>query len=233
MCTLRQEPALLEQYDHTIKEQLENGIIETIDPLEPTYGKVHYLPNHAVVRKDKTTTKLHMVYDASARSTGPFLNDCLHKGPKFNQLILELLLRFRSYRIALIADIEKAFLMISVDDHDCDVLRFLVDDISKPNPKMRVFRFTRVVFGVSSSPFLLNATIKHHLERFLGTNEAVVRCLLNSTYSMISSWVLTLTEQHFSSTFGPRTYSVTGDSISGNLYPTPKNYNSKSTVQKG
>ena len=183
MRRLRQEPALLEQYDHTIKEQLEKGIIETVDPLEPTASKVHYLPHHAVVRTDKTTTKLRVVYDASARSTGPSLNDCLHKGPKFNQLILDLLLRFRSYRIALTADIEKAFLMISVDDHDRDVLRFLwVDDISKADPEIRVFRFTRVVFGVSSSPFLLNATIKYHLERFLGTNEAVVRCLLNSTY---------------------------------------------------
>ena len=64
------------------------------------------------------TTKLRVVYDASARASGPSLNDCLHKGPKFNQLILDLLLRFRSYKIALTADIEKAFLMISVDDRD-------------------------------------------------------------------------------------------------------------------
>ena len=138
MRRLRQEPALLEQYDHTIKEQLEKGIIETVDPLEPTASKVHYLPHHAVVRTDKTTTKLRVVYDASARSTGPSLNDCLHKGPKFNQLILDLLLRFQSYRIALTADIEKAFLMISVDDHDRDVLRFLwVDDISKADPEIQ------------------------------------------------------------------------------------------------
>ena len=55
MHRLKQEPALLEQYDHTIKEQLEKGIIETVDPLEPTASKVHYLPHHAVVRTDKTT----------------------------------------------------------------------------------------------------------------------------------------------------------------------------------
>ena len=163
---LRQEPAILEQYNRTIKEQLEKGIIEAVDVSKPTPDKVHYLPHHAVVRTDKTTTKLRVVYDASAKSSGPSLNDCLHKGPKFNQLILDLLVRFRSYKIAITADVEKAFLMISVDDHDRDVLRFLwVDDVTKAEPEIREFRFTRVVFGVSSSLFLLNATIKFHLER--------------------------------------------------------------------
>ena len=42
------------------------------------------------------------------------LNDCLHTGPKFNQRILEVLLRFQSYPVVFIGDNEKAFLMISV-----------------------------------------------------------------------------------------------------------------------
>ncbi len=49
----------------------------------------------------------------------PSLNDCL---PKFNQKILEI---FRCYPVAFIADIEKAFLMISVNPDDREVLRFL------------------------------------------------------------------------------------------------------------
>ena len=130
-----------------------------------------------------TTTKLRVVYDASAKSDGPSLNDCLHKGPKFNQLILDLLLRFRSYRIALTADVEKAFLMIAVNEQDRDVLRFIwVDDITKDEPKLQIYRFTRVVFGVSSSPFLLNATVKFHLENFIESHKAVVEHLLQSTY---------------------------------------------------
>ena len=55
--------------------------------------------------------------------------------------------------------------MISVEDEDRDVLRFIwVDDVSKERPELQVFRFARVTFGVSSTPFLLNATIKFHLE---------------------------------------------------------------------
>ena len=128
------------------------------------------------------------------------------------------------------ADIEKAFLMVSVDSHYRDVLRFLwVDDVSKSDPNIRVFRYTRVVFGVSSSPFLLNATIKFHLESFLGSNEAVVRCLPMLT---ILSLVLTLKRQHSTCTLSPRTCSGMGDSISVNLCLTLKRYNGELTVEK-
>ena len=103
--------------------RLSKEIIEAVEPDETPPETVHYLPHHAVVRRDKTTTKVRVVYDASARSaTGPSLNDCLLKGPKFNQLIFDLLVRFRSYRVALTADLEKAFLMVSVEEADRDVL---------------------------------------------------------------------------------------------------------------
>ena len=69
-----------------MQEQLRQGIIEkVVDELSKKDGStVHYLPHHAVIRKDKTTTKLRIVYDASARADGPSLNDCLFSGPKFN-----------------------------------------------------------------------------------------------------------------------------------------------------
>ena len=93
------------------------------------------------------------------------MNDCLHTGPKFQQRIFDLLLKFRMYCVAFIADIEKAFLMIQMAEEDRDVLRFLwVRDPTAEQPEPIELLFTRVVFGVSASPFLLNATIQHHLE---------------------------------------------------------------------
>ena len=123
---------------------------------------------------------MRVVYDTSARSAnGPSLNDCLLKGPKFNQLTFDLLARFRSYKVALTADLEKAFLMVSVEEADRDTLRFLwVKDFKRETPEFMVYRFTCVLFGVSSSPFLLNATRWYHLERYLKTNEVHVQQLL-------------------------------------------------------
>ena len=80
---------------------------------------------------------MRVVYDASARSEGPSLNDCLHAGPRFDQHTFDLLLRFRTHPIAMTNDIEKAFLMVSIAEEDHDVLRFLwVKDVyaSPPDP---------------------------------------------------------------------------------------------------
>ena len=120
---LKQNPAILHEYDATIRSQIQQGIVEVVEPDGP--DQVHYLPHHAVVRQDKMTTKVRVVYDASTRSNGTSLNDCLHAGPKQNQKILDILLRFRVHRVAIIADIEKAFLMVSIAKKDRDVLRFL------------------------------------------------------------------------------------------------------------
>ena len=71
--------------------------------------------------------------------------------------------------MAVIANIEKAFLMVSMAGKDRDVLRFLwFKDALTDLCKLLELRFTRVVLGITSSPFLLNATIRHHLENTSG-----------------------------------------------------------------
>ena len=160
---MQSKPEILAQYNNVIQEQLSEGIIEPVpaDSDGPVIGRGHYIPHREVIREDKNTTKLRVVYDASARvkEDSPSLNDCLYAGPPLSPLIYDILLRFSSHKIALTADIEKAFLNVSVNETDRDFLRFLwVNDISNREPELCVYRFARVVFGVSSSPFLLNAT---------------------------------------------------------------------------
>ena len=73
--------------------------------------------------------------------------------------------------------------MIAVDEADRDVLRFIcVEDINSEPFNLKIYRFTYVVFGVSTSPFLLNATIWFHLEKQFDTNKTVIKRLLHSIY---------------------------------------------------
>ena len=87
--------------------------------------KVHYLPHHGVVRKDAKTTKVRVVYVASLKENkkAASLNDCLHVGPPLSPLLYDILLRFRQKKVALVGDIEKAFLNIEIASQDRDSLR--------------------------------------------------------------------------------------------------------------
>ena len=62
-------------------------------------------------------------------------------------------------------------------------MRFLwVKDLKSDVPDVTVLRFTRVVFSVSASPFLLNATIKHHVEQYSAEYPKLVSLLIRSIY---------------------------------------------------
>ena len=84
---LKQDPAIFKEYEVIIQDQLGRGIDEVVPADEVTPKSIHYLSHHAVVRKDKATTKVCIVHNASAQVTnGHSLNGCLLKGPKFNHL---------------------------------------------------------------------------------------------------------------------------------------------------
>lgn len=181
---------LYKRYNDVIDDYLQQGICEDVPETNAADGVErnnvqYYLPHHAVIRKDKATTKLRVVFDASAHEDGcPSLNDCLLTGPNLNPDLLTILVRFRLHPIAFMADITKAFLQISVAEEDRDVLRFLWLT-GRPDAKgtnLRVLRMTRVVFGVSSSPFLLAATIKNHLEKYQTCHPQVINTLKESLY---------------------------------------------------
>ena len=156
----------LTEYDNVMKDQLKNGIIEKVEgPGDP--GKVMYLPHQAVIRKDHSSTKLRVVFDASAKKVGPSLNDAMYKGPCLTPLLFDVLVRFRLNPIGIIADIEKAYLQISVADCHRDFLRFLwFDDVFKDIPEEVIFRFCRVIFGANCSQYLLNSVIRYHASQY-------------------------------------------------------------------
>jgi len=96
-------------------------------------------------------------------------------------LLLDTLLRFRVHQVAATAGIEKPLLSIKIGPEHRDFLRFLgVDDINNGSPKVKLFRFARVVFGVNSSPFILNATLRHHVNTCMPDDSALAKELLKS-----------------------------------------------------
>ena len=109
------------------------------------------------------------MYDCSSHPSKDHasLNDCLLVGPPFLNDLCSILLRFRRHTFATATDIEKAFLHVKLHASDRDSTRFLwVSDISNPFGTLTTYRFKVVSFGMSSLPFMLNATLDLHLKKF-------------------------------------------------------------------
>lgn len=156
---------LCDQYEQIFAEWEAEGIIEKVSPDKVNHLLGHYLPHRPVIKESSLTTKIRPVFDASAHEKEkPALNHCLEKGPNLIEQIPSMLLRFREKRIGVVADIRKAFLQISVHTADRDFLKFLWLD---SQGREVVYNHRRVVFGLNSSPFLLGATLDHHLSQCL------------------------------------------------------------------
>ena len=97
----------LTEYHNVMKEQLKNGIIEEVEgPGSPR--KVMHLPHQAVIPEGHSSTKLCVVFDASAKRVGPSLHHAMYKGPCLTPPLFDVLVKFRLHPISIIGDIEKA-----------------------------------------------------------------------------------------------------------------------------
>ena len=144
---------------------------------------MHYLPHHPVIRTYKSTSRVRIVYDESAKRDGPSLNDCLETGPNTLPQIIDILLRFQLNKIALISDIKQAFLNFLIPESDRDFLRCLwVNVINSNETEIIIRRFTRVAFGTAASQFLLASAISKHLSQYEKTNPLSEKKFLENLY---------------------------------------------------
>ncbi|XP_021424211.2 uncharacterized protein LOC110493928 [Oncorhynchus mykiss] len=185
---LKKDVTLYSRYNEVVEDYLQQDMAEDVpkDNASSADNVKYYLPHHAVLREDKVTTKLRVVFDASSHEDGcPSLNDCLLTGPNLNPDLLSVLIKFRLHEIAFMADIKKAFLQISLAERDRETVRFLWltgPPKGENEEELRVLRMKRVVFGASPSPFLLAATIRKHLKQYETEQPEVVEILRESLY---------------------------------------------------
>ena len=65
---------------------------------------------------------------------------------------------------------QQEFLQISIAEPHRNLLRFLWFEDINNSDVIKTLLFARVMFGLTCSPFLLNATIRAHVEKHLGEN---------------------------------------------------------------
>ncbi|XP_071128314.1 uncharacterized protein [Mytilus edulis] len=161
---LKKDPEMFRKYGEIITDQEQRGFIEKVCDESTCTNKVHYIPHHPV-KKDSVTTPIRIVYNCSCRAndSSPCLNDCLATYPPIMTDLTEILVRFRMYKYAVTADIEKAFLHIELDVDDRDVARFYwLENPMDTESRLITYRFKVVLFGATCSPFMLSATLMKH-----------------------------------------------------------------------
>uniref|UniRef100_A0A8R1HIN9 Reverse transcriptase domain-containing protein n=1 Tax=Caenorhabditis japonica TaxID=281687 RepID=A0A8R1HIN9_CAEJA len=155
-------------YNEIIMQQLTAGIIELVPDNEQHIGPHYYIPHRVIEKFDSLTTKLRIVLDASSHMRNEqSLNDCIHPGPSILKSILGILLRSRNSPYLMVADLEKAFHQVRLQSKHRNVTKFLwLKDPSKSPTADNIvtYRFTRLPFGITASPFLLAITILLYME---------------------------------------------------------------------
>ena len=117
-------------------------------------NEVYYFSMHAVHKETSSTSKVRIVFDASAKTaSGTLLNDHLLIGPTLHPTIIEILLRFRRLRVALTTDVSRMCRAVLPPEHQCDLHHFVWRE--DPQQHLKDYKMTGFMFGVSASPFAM------------------------------------------------------------------------------
>ena len=165
-------------YNEVLIKHLEKGYTRKVESSD-VKGK-WYLPHFAVVKPSRTTTKMRIVFDASAKEHGQCLNDFILKGPKLQRDLNETLIRFRRKPIAIASDVSEMYHQISLSPQDRPYQRFLWRE--EESGEVNEYEFNRLVFGVNSSPFQAQFVIRHHAEKHRESFPRAAEAVLKSTY---------------------------------------------------
>lgn len=133
-----------------MKELVGATVNTPFNPAPPMQSpREYYIPHHAVLNKPK----LRVVFDASRRTTnGLSLNEQLHIGPRLQDDLTAIIMRWRKYKIAYHADIAKMYRQIVVDEPDTDLQRIVWRPTT--SEQMKVYQLTTVTYGTAAAPYL-------------------------------------------------------------------------------
>ncbi|XP_063826513.1 uncharacterized protein LOC135075998 [Ostrinia nubilalis] len=140
-----------------------------------------FLPHHDIHKQESTTTKLRVVFNASAKTqSGYSLNDLMECGPKLHNDIQSLLLNWRTFRFVYSADCEKMYRMILVHESDQHLQKIVWRD--HPQDPIKEYQLCTLTYGTKSAPFLALRTMKQLANDEAERYPLASQVLLNNVY---------------------------------------------------
>ncbi|GBM37038.1 hypothetical protein AVEN_31876-1 [Araneus ventricosus] len=176
---LPKDSECLSLYTDFLREYEDLGNLErVVESNEPPTQ--YYIPHHGVLRPNKLTTKLRVVFNASSpTTTGISLNEILMKGDVIED-VFQRISSFRRRKFAFTTDIQKMYWQILIDPDQQDLQRI----VWKTGPKAEVsaYRLKTVTYGMSNAPFLDIRTLQQLAEDEKSRFPLASEVLLHDTY---------------------------------------------------
>ncbi|XP_058840891.1 uncharacterized protein LOC131696364 [Topomyia yanbarensis] len=145
-------------YHSFMREYLQLHHMEPVPDGEQQTRRSFYLPHHPVLKASSSTTKLRVVFGGSAKtSSGNSLNVSLLVGPVLQDELLQIVIRFRKYAVALVGDIEKMYrqVMVHPDDRPLQKILWRFD----PSEPIQTYQLCTVTYGLGPSSYLATKTL--------------------------------------------------------------------------
>ena len=84
---LKKEEFVGKEYQKTIEMYVEKGYLHKVPEAEAPPPEIWYLPHFPIVKISKSTIKVRIVFDCSAKCNGISLNNVIHAGPKLQRVV--------------------------------------------------------------------------------------------------------------------------------------------------
>ena len=165
---------LVEEYDKGVQQLVNHGYAELVPLHTDVPERCWYIPHHAV---PKRSGDLRLVFDCSAEYKGKSINNSSLQGPKLTCDLFDILIRFRQFKNAVMADIRHMYNQVKIPRKDRDSFRFLWHN---SNGDLIHYRMTCFIFGgifcASGSSYALQETAK------LASSQHVKDAILGNFY---------------------------------------------------
>lgn len=141
----------------------------------------YFIPHHPVFKGSLTSSKIRVVFDASATASNKLsLNQCLHTGPKLQQDIIDILLRFRVHKYTFTADVCKMYRQILVHQQYRSFQHILWR--ASTTDELKEYQLNTVTYGVNCAPYLALRVLQDIAEQEGSDFPTVKDALLHQTY---------------------------------------------------
>ena len=141
-----------------VYSDMKHSKLVPVEDLSKPDSETYYLPMHGVVKESSTTTKLRVVFDATAKSTsGHSLNEVLLSGPVLYPLLVNILVKFRQHSFGMSVDFSRMFREVSLHLEDRDFHHYVMKN---EEGLVQDLGMAWVTFGVTSSPFLATQALR-------------------------------------------------------------------------